>query len=264
MNSPAEHKELNELPPLSEFELQLYARQLTLPEFGLEAQQKLKAATVMISRVGGLGGTVAMLLARAGVGSLVLAHDGVIEHENLNRMHLAFREDLGKPRIEVFRETLLKINPDLRLVCEPENVTEANAARLVAQADIVVDGSPSFEERYAMNREAVRQNKPLVMAAMSSLEGYASTFLPGETPCLSCIYPEPPEYWTVLGFPVIATSSVLVATIAAMEVIKLVTGYGETLAGQLLYCDLSSNIFQRMQIERRHDCEVCGAAAQPA
>lgn len=254
--------EREELPQLSEFELKLFARQLQLPDFGLESQQKLKAATVMISRVGGLGGTVAMLLARAGIGGLVLAHNGVIEHENLNRMHLAFREHLGKPRIEVFRETLLKINPELKLVCEPDNVTEENASRLVAQADIVVDGSPSFEERYLMNREAVRQNKPLVMAAMSGLEGYATTILPGTTPCLSCIYPEPPEYWTVLGFPVIATSSVLVATIAAMEAIKLITGYGETLAGQLLYCDLSSNIFQRMQIEPRPDCAVCGPAAQ--
>ena len=157
MNLTTEFTKARDLPELSEFEEHVYARQLQLPDFGMTAQRKLKASTVMISRVGGLGGTVAMLLARAGVGGFVLAHDGVIEHENLNRMHLAFREHLGKPRIDVFRETLLRINPDLRLVTENNNVMEGNVCSLVEQADIIADGAPAFEERYLMNREAVRQ-----------------------------------------------------------------------------------------------------------
>jgi molybdopterin-synthase adenylyltransferase len=257
MGLGAESMDTENLPELTEFERQMYARQLQLPEFGMAEQRKLKAATVMLSRVGGLGGTVAILLARAGIGGLVLAHDGVIEPENLNRMFLAYREHLGRPRSEVFRETLLRINPDLKIVAVNENVTEQNVARLAAQADIIVDSAPAFEERYLMNREAIRQNKPLIMAAMSGLEGYVTTILPGKTPCLSCLYPEPPEYWDVLGFPVMATSATLVASVAAMEVIKLLTGHGETLAGQLLYCDLSTNVFQRMQVVRRADCAVC-------
>lgn len=257
MSLGAEGVGAGNLPELSEFELQMYARQLQLPEFGIAEQRKLKAATVMLSRVGGVGGTVALLLARAGIGGVVLAHDGIIEPENLNRMFLAFREHLGRPRSEVFRETLLRINPDLKIVAVNENVTEKNVMRLAAHADIIVDSAPEFEERYLMNREAIRQNKPLVMAAMSGLEGYVTTILPGKTPCLSCLYPEPPEYWNALGFPVMATSATLVASVAAMEVIKLLTGHGETLAGQLLYCDLSTNVFQRMQVVRRADCAVC-------
>lgn len=260
MSLTTENKNTEDLPELTEFELQMYARQLQLPEFGIAEQRKLKAATVMLSRVGGLGGSVAIMLARAGVGKLVVAHGGVIEPENLNRMFLAYREHLGRPRSDVFRETLLRINPDLKVVAVNENVTEQNVVSLTTQADIIVDSAPEFAERYLMNREAVRQHKPIVMAAMSGLEGYLTTILPGKTPCLSCLYPEPPDYWDVLGFPVMATSATFVASIAAMEVIKLITGYGETLAGQLLYCDLSTNVFQRMQVVRRADCAVCGGA----
>ncbi|HEU4325839.1 MAG TPA: HesA/MoeB/ThiF family protein [Roseiflexaceae bacterium] len=243
---------------LTDFEHQLYERQMPIPGIGAAGQQRLKGATVLISRVGGLGGTVAMLLARAGVGALVLAHDGEVEPENLNRMHLAFYEDLHQPRIEVFCRTLRQINPDLRLVAEPENIHSGNVARLVEQADVVVDGAPLFAERYAMNQEAVRQRKPLVMAAQYGLEGYISTFLPGSTACLSCVYPTPPEDWNLRCFPVIAPSSALVGTIAAMEAIKLLTGCGSPLANQLLYFDLTNNMFQKLRINRRDDCPVCG------
>jgi molybdopterin/thiamine biosynthesis adenylyltransferase len=242
---------------LTHYEERVYQRQLSLDGFGLQGQRKLKAASVMVSRVGGLGGTVAMLLARAGIGKLVLAHDGVIEHENLNRMHLAFSRHLAQPRIEAFRETLLSINPDLQLVLRDENVNEGNVRALMDQADLVVDASPDFGERYCMNKEAVRQRKPMVMAAMYALECYATTIHPMQTPCLACIYPEPPEGWDVLGFPVIAPSSSAIASIAAMEVIKTIAGFGKTLRNQLLYCDLENNQFSRLNIHRRPHCPVC-------
>jgi len=246
------------LPELDEFDYQRYERQLPIPGFGEAGQRQLKGASVLISRVGGLGGTVASLLARAGVGQLVLAHDGVVEAENLHRMPLAFYADLDQPRIEVFCQTLKRINPQLKLIATPENMHSDNAAGLVAQADVIVDGAPLFAERYVMNRESVHQRKPLVMAAQYGLEGYVTTFLPGVTACLACVYPAPPEHWNLRCFPVIAPSSTLVATLAAMEVIKLLTGCGATLAHQLLYCDLTNTIFQRLQISRRPDCAVCG------
>jgi molybdopterin/thiamine biosynthesis adenylyltransferase len=244
---------------LSEFERKLYERQIQLPGFGTAAQRQLKCASAMISRVGGLGGTVAMLLARAGIGKLVLAHDGVVEHENLNRMQLAFREHIGESRIGTFRNTLLRINPDIEIVAESDNVNSANVRTLVAQSDVIVDGAPLFTERYTMNEEAVRRKKPLIMAGMFGLESYVTTIIPGRTPCLSCLYPEPPEYWTLRAFPVIAPTSSLVASIAAMEAVKLITGYGEPLLNQMLYSDLSSNTFRRFSIERRADCSVCGS-----
>lgn len=245
-------------PELTEWDRQVYARQLPIPGLGEQGQRQLKGASVLISRVGGLGGMAAQLLVRAGVGQLVLAHDGVVEPENLNRMPLAFREDLDQPRIEVFCQTLRRINPNIHLVVDADNINSDNVARLMSQADLTIDGAPLFAERYLMNQEAVRQRKPLVMAAQYGLEGYASTFIPGVSACLTCIYPEPRSDWNLRCFPVIAPSACLVATIAAMEVIKLITGCGETLVNQLLYCDLTSNIFQRMRISRRADCAVCG------
>ncbi|MES2936794.1 MAG: HesA/MoeB/ThiF family protein [Pseudomonadota bacterium] len=248
---------LEQPPQLSPHEEQVFERQLTLPGFGLEGQRKLKAATVLISRVGGLGGTVAMLLARAGIGRLVLAHGGVVEHENLNRMPLAFAQHLGQPRMAAFVETLGKINPDVALVPCFDNVSDDNVAGLMAQADIVVDASPDFAERYCINAEAVRTRKPVVMAAMNGLECYATTIRPGETPCLACIYPSAPEGWEVTGFPVIAPSSSTIASIAAMEVIKALTGYGRPLENKLLYCDLENNTFSTFNIRRQPDCGVC-------
>jgi molybdopterin/thiamine biosynthesis adenylyltransferase len=156
-----------------------------------------------------------------------------------------------------FVETLGKINPDVALVPCFDNVDESNVAGLMAQADIVVDASPDFAERYCINAEAVRTRKPVVMAAMNGLECYATTIRPGETPCLACIYPAPPEGWEVTGFPVIAPSSSLIASIAAMEVIKALTGYGRPLANKLLYCDLESNAFSTFNIRRQPDCGVC-------
>jgi len=250
-----------DLPPLSEHEKKVFERQIQLPELGEEGQRRLKAASVLVSRVGGLGGTVAMLLARAGVGKLVLAHDGEIEHENLNRMHLAFHQDLGRRRVDVFDETLRRINPDIEVVTEPDNVHEGNVEGLMRQADLTVDGAPLFEERYAMNAEAVRQGKPLVMAAMFALEGYVSSLRPPHTPCLTCLYPEQPDYWNVKVFPVICPSSVLVATVAAMEAIKYITGLGDRLEGEMLYFDLAGNVFRKFRVERRADCPVCAAPA---
>jgi molybdopterin-synthase adenylyltransferase len=243
---------------LTELEHEIYERQIQMAGFGAEAQGKLKRASVLVSRAGGLGGTAAMVLARAGIGRLILAHDGVVEPENLNRMHLAFRKDLGRPRVEAFRETLGMINPDLEVVVTGENVSDANAPALFDQADVVIDAAPLFEERQAMNREAVRRGKPLIMAAMFALEGYLTVIEPGRTPCLTCLYPETPPQWTIKTFPVIACSSVVVATIAAMEAIKLITGYGEVLRNRLLHFDLTDNSFRRLRVGRRADCAVCG------
>jgi molybdopterin/thiamine biosynthesis adenylyltransferase len=246
-----------QLPDLSAFELSLYERQLQLADFGAARQRRLKGASVMISRVGGLGGTVAMLLARAGIGRLVLAHGGALVPENLNRMPLAFRAHLGTARMPAFAATLRQINPDVALVTKGEHVNEGNAPALIGAADLAVDASPEFAERYVMNSVAMRQAKPLIMAAMFGLEGYVTTFEPGRTPCLSCLYPEPPEDWTELGFPVIAPTSTLVAAIAAMEAIKVITGMDGTLHNVLLYCDLGTNTFRRMDIHRREGCAVC-------
>jgi len=248
---------MSDLPRLNEEEKATYEWQMWSPGFGEEGQRKLKAASVMVSRVGGLGSVVAYELAAAGVGRLVLAHGGNVKHSDLNRQLLMTHDWLGKPRIETVRRRLLDLNPRLDLVCVGENVSEDNADELVGQADVVVDAAPLFPERYAMNRAAVAQGKPMVEAAMYDLEATCTTIAPGQTACLRCLYPEDSATWK-RQFPVFGAVSGTVACIAAMEAIKLVAGLGQTLAGKLLRIDLRQMRFDTYRTHRDPGCPVCG------
>jgi molybdopterin/thiamine biosynthesis adenylyltransferase len=177
-------------------------------------------------------------------------------------MPLANQQDVGRQCITVFEEKLRAINPSVKLVTEASNITSENVARLVEQADVVVDGAPLFEERYLMNQQAVAQGKPLVTAAMFGTDAYLTTIIPGKTPCMTCLFPEKPPDWNSIGvFPALGPCPRLVGSLAAMEVIKLLSGYGECLTGRLWFCDLSINLFRSFAVERRADCRVCGATA---
>ena len=247
---------MSDLPELTEFEREVYSWQTTVTGFGEEGQRRLKGATVMISRVGGLGGLVAYELAAAGVGRLVLAHGGNLKPSDLNRQLLMRHDALGQARIDTAVETLKALNPRLEIVAVPENVSEANADELVAQADVVVDCAPLFEERYAMSDACVRLAKPMVECAMYETEAHVTSFAPGETGCLRCLYPEQPADWT-RRFPVIGAVSGTAGCIGAMEVIKIVTGVGRPLFGRLLHCDLRSMAFHTVALKAREDCPIC-------
>ena len=246
-----------ELPLLTDPERALYEWQMWVPGIGEEGQQKLKAASVLISRVGGLGGLVALELAAAGVGKLVLAHGGDLQPSDLNRQLLQTHDHIGKPRMESIVRRLRELNPHCELVGVAENVSEANADELVAQADIVVDAAPLFQERLALNAAAVRARKPMVECAMHTLEASVTTFVPGQSGCLACYVPEVPPTWK-RQFPVFGAVSGTAACIGAMEVIKLITGIGQTLCGTLLSMDLGSLQFRKVRLPRHDDCAVCG------
>lgn len=248
------------LPSLTNEERAIYEWQMWLPGFGEEGQRKLKAASVLVSRVGGLGGLVAYQLAAAGIGKLVLAHAGNLKPSDLNRQILQRHDRLGQPRIETLGQRLRELNPRLEIVAVPENVTEANVAQLVAQADVVVDAAPLFEERFALNRAAVAARKPMVECAMYALEAQLTTILPGRTPCLECFVLEKPPHWK-REFPVLGAVSGTVGCLGAVEVIKVLTGLGEPLAGVLLTMDLATMQFRRLKLARRTDCPVCGPGA---
>ena len=253
---------MTELPinskPLTDEERAVYEWQTWVPDFGEEGQERLKGATVLISRVGGLGSVVAYELAAAGVGRLVLAHAGDVKPSDLNRQLLMTHEQLGKPRIESAERRLHDLNPRLEIVPVAENVSEENVERLVKEADVVVDCAPLFEERFLMNREAVRQSKPMVECAMYELQAQLTTILPGETPCLACLFPEAPPAWR-REFPVFGAVSGAVGCLAAMEAVKLIAGIGESLAGELLTMDLRTMVFRKHRVSRRAGCAVCGA-----
>src|SRR5262245_4718436 len=231
-------------------ELRRYQWQLWVRDFGEEGQRKLKAARVLVSRIGGVGGSAALHLAAAGVGKLVLAHAGNLRLDDLNRQTLMTTDWIGRPRVESAQRRLREFNPLVEVEVVAENVTEANAAALVARCDAVVGAAPLFTERLLLNREAVRQHKPLVDCAMYDLEGRVMTVLPGRTPCLACLCPEPPQNWK-REFPVFSAVSSMVGSLAAMEVIKLLAGIGSPLAGQLLTFDLRDMSFQRIELARR-------------
>lgn len=250
---------MNDLPPLTDEERAVYEWQLWVPGFGENGQRRLKNASVLVTRCGGLGGVVAYELAAAGVGRLVLAHAGNVRPSDLNRQLLMTHAGLGRSRIESVRARLLELNPRLDIVAVPENVSDANAEQLVAQADLIIDCAPLFTERFALNRQAVQQNKPLIECAVYELEGQMTTVLPGQTPCLACLYPEDPPVWK-RQFPIFGAVAGVLGCLAATEAIKLISGLGEPLTGQLLTCDLTTMSFRKRQIARNPQCAVCGNA----
>jgi molybdopterin-synthase adenylyltransferase len=239
-------------------DLDRYARQIRLDGFGLAGQRRLRGAHVAISRGGGVGGTVAAHLARAGVGKLTIAHGGKITPEYLNRMPLAFPADLDRPCADAFRDMLARINPDVETDIIATYVDADNVTQITKDADVIVDGAPLFEERYELNRAAVVSGQPLVSGAMYDTEGYATTVQPGKTACLACIYPTRPEFWNDISvFPAISPGPGLVASMMAMEVIKVLTGFGEPLRDQLWFFDLRTNVNRVFRVSRRPDCAVC-------
>lgn len=246
------------LPELTADEQARYEWQLTVPDFGVEGQRRLKAATVLVSRIGGVGGSAALQLAAAGVGRLILAHAGNARLDDLNRQLLMTTESLGRPRVETAARRLRELNPHVEVEMVGENVTERNAADLVSRCDVVVSAAPLFTERLLMNREAVRRRKPLIDCSMYDLEARLMTVLPGETPCLECLYPEPPPNWE-RRFPVFSAVSCTIGSLAAMEAIKVIAGFGEPLAGRLLLSDLRDMTFRTLPIIRREGCAACGA-----
>lgn len=251
-------------PPTTDRELtaeerEIYSWQLPVEGFGEAGQEKLKAATVLVTRCGGLGGVVAYELAAAGVGHLVLAHGGNLRPSDLNRQILMTHDWIGRPRVECAARRLRELNPRLRVTAVAENVTDANVVELVGKADLVVDCAPLFEERYRLNREIVRQRKPMVEAAVFELEAQLTTILPGLTPCLRCLYPELNPDWT-RRFPVFGAVSGSVGSMAALEAIKVLAGFGRPLAGWRLLYDLRDGSFRKVRARRDPHCVDCAGS----
>jgi molybdopterin/thiamine biosynthesis adenylyltransferase len=241
---------------LTDEERAVYEWQMWVPGFGETGQERLRNSSVLVSRVGGLGGAVAYQLAAAGIGKLVLAHAGNVKPSDLNRQLLMTHDWLGKPRVASAQRRLNELNPRLDVVPVAENVNADNIARLVEQVDLIVDCAPLFEERFTMNREAIRQHKPLVECAMYELEAQLTTMVPGRTPCLACLFPEKPPGWK-REFPVFGAVAGAVGCMAAMEAIKVLAGFGTPLLGELLSFDLREMTFAKRRIRRNPACEQC-------
>lgn len=241
---------------LSEEEKVRFRRQIMI--FGEEGQRKLKNSSAFVTRVGGLGGPVAIYLALAGIGKLVIAHGGVVEPSNMNRQLLMSYSAIGKPRIDCAIERLKALNPFMELVAYGEDVAFdlEKTKKIVSQVDIAIACPPTFEERFNLNKACVELRKPLVEVAMYGMEGYITFIKPGITPCLACLFPSPPR-WSI-PFPVLGSVSAMMGCIAATEVVKHLTGFGSILEGWILHIDTANWEMRKAKVKRKPNCPICG------
>jgi adenylyltransferase/sulfurtransferase len=240
-------------------ELVRYNRQLRIPNFGETAQEKLKAARVVIAGVGGLGCASATYLVAAGVGHITIVDFDRVELSNLNRQVLYWEEDIGAEKVAVAQKKLSKLNPTIEIIPVRAEITEENASSIISGADVVVDGLDKLEARLAINRACVRQKIPYVYGGVSRLRGMMTTIIPGVTPCLACFSPEGPR-----GLGVLGVTPALIANLQALETIKLLTGQAPSLAGKLLLFNGDDVKFRVYDIGKNEECEVCSPLTQPA
>ncbi|MCC6446373.1 MAG: HesA/MoeB/ThiF family protein [Armatimonadetes bacterium] len=243
------------LPELTDEEREIYRRQIMMSGFGEEGQRKLKEATVLITRVGGLGGPAAMELAMAGIGRMIVIHSGVVELSNLNRQNLMGYDQLGKSRAKAAEASLKKLNPGMELVIYTDEIHDGNSAERLKGVDVAIDSPPTLEERFSLNRGCMKAGVPMVEASMYGMEGQVTTFVPGRTGCLECLYPVRPEWH--IPFPVLGAVSGIIGCIAAIEAVKVITGFGQPLKDILLHFDAEDNTMKRIPIRRRPGCPVC-------
>jgi len=251
------------LPALSTEEIQRYARHLTLPEVGMEGQQRLKAAKVLCVGAGGLGSPLALYLAAAGVGTLGLVDYDVVDASNLHRQIIHFTQDVGRPKLESAEEKLRAINPHITVRKFETKLTSANAFDILREFDIVADGTDNFPTRYLVNDACVLSDKPNVYGSIFRFEGQASVFATKDGPCYRCLYPEPPPPGLVPSCAeggVLGVLPGLIGVIQATEVIKLILGAsaGEPLIGRLLLVDALTMRFREMRLRKDPECPVCG------
>jgi molybdopterin/thiamine biosynthesis adenylyltransferase/rhodanese-related sulfurtransferase len=247
--------------PLTPEQIQRYSRHLTLPQVGIQGQQRLAEASVLLVGVGGLGSPLAIYLAAAGVGRLGIVDFDTVDVSNLQRQILYSSEDIGCSKVERAAERIHGINPHVAVETHPVRFDAANAFELVDAYDVIVDGTDNFATRYLVNDACVLRGKPNVYGSIFRFEGQVSVFGVDGGPCYRCLFPEPPPPGTV---PSCAEGGVLgilpgiIGTLQATETIKLLLSRGDSLNGRLLLFDAMEMRFRELAIRRDPGCPVCG------
>ena len=241
-----------------------YSRHTLLPEVGVDGQLRLLNAKVLLLGAGGLGAPTALYLAAAGIGTIGLVDDDVVDASNLQRQVIHNTERIGMPKTESARLFIESLNPDVNVVEHRIRLDAENILGIIEDYDIVVDGADNFPTRYLLNDASVRLRKPVVSASILSFDGQISTFLPFEGPCYRCLYPTPPPAEMA---PSCSANGVLgvmagtMGTLQANEVIKLVLGAGEPLVGRLLLYEALGTRFTELKVRRDPECPICGENA---
>jgi molybdopterin/thiamine biosynthesis adenylyltransferase/rhodanese-related sulfurtransferase len=241
-----------------------YSRHLRLQDVGLEGQRKLEAARVLVVGAGGLGSPSAFYLAAAGIGTLRIADDDVVDRSNLQRQILHADARIGMAKVESATVALSALNPRTRIEALQERITSANVERMLEGVDVVVDGADNFPVRYLLNDACVKLGKPLVYGAVQRFEGQASVFDAGrhrgEAPCYRCLFPEPPPPDAAPNCAEAGVLGVLpgvIGLLQATEAVKLILGIGAPLTGRLLQFDALAMRFRETRLTPDPQCPVC-------
>jgi adenylyltransferase/sulfurtransferase len=238
-----------------------YSRHFMLPEVGEDGQAKLLDAKVLMVGAGGLGSPSAYYLAAAGVGTLGIIDNDVVDLSNLQRQILHTHDRIGQPKTDSAKQTIQALNPDVRVVTYQEKLTSENIMDIIKDYDIVVDGCDNFPTRYLVNDACVMAKKPNVHGSIFQFEGQASVFYPGKGPCYRCLYPQPPPAEMAPNCQeagVLGVLPGLIGVIQALETIKLILGKGDTLAGRLLCFNTLTMEITTLNLKADPSCPVCG------
>ncbi|OGW92043.1 MAG: molybdenum cofactor biosynthesis protein MoeB [Omnitrophica bacterium RIFCSPHIGHO2_02_FULL_63_14] len=246
---------------LNQDEILRYSRHLIMPEVGVEGQEKLKIARLLLIGTGGLGSPAAMYLAAAGVGTLGLIDFDVVDFSNLQRQIIHSTEGVGRPKVDSAKERLTQLNPNVRVITFNEMLTKENIMRVIKDFDMVIDGTDNFQTRYLVNDACVFTKKPFIYGSIFRFDGQVTVFYPGKGPCYRCLFAEPPPPGMV---PSCAEGGVLgilpgvIGVIQATEAVKLIIGKGEPLIGRLMLYDALRMNFREVKFRRNPKCPVCG------
>lgn len=238
-----------------------YSRHTLLPEVGVEGQRKLLAAKVVCIGAGGLGSPSSMYLAAAGIGTLGMIDDDLVDASNLQRQILHGTDRLQTPKVDSAEKTLSNLNPDVKVEKHRARLTSANAIDLLGRYDVIVDGADNFATRYLVNDVALKLAKPVIHASIFRFEGQLTVFPANGSPCYRCLYPQPPPPEDA---PSCAEGGVLgvlpgtMGVLQATEAIKIILGLGDTLAGRLLVYDAIKTRFRELKLRRDPKCPTCG------
>ncbi|WP_211333595.1 HesA/MoeB/ThiF family protein [Sinobacterium caligoides] len=238
-----------------------YSRQIMLDDIDIAGQQTLMAATVLVVGAGGLGCPVAMYLASAGVGKLIIADDDQVELSNLQRQIGHGEQDLRKLKVASLEETLRDINPEVQIETIHRRLQGDSLSATVAKVDMVVDASDNFKTRFALNAACVVEQKPLISGAAIRMEGQVTAFDPRleHSPCYRCLYSEQEhEDSSCSSNGVLAPLVGIIGSLQAFEAIKLLVGFGESLVGRLLIFDGKYLEWRELKISRDPKCPICG------
>jgi molybdopterin/thiamine biosynthesis adenylyltransferase/rhodanese-related sulfurtransferase len=251
---------------MSDAQSKRYSRHVLIPEVGEQGQFKLLDSKVLLIGAGGLGSPAAYYLAAAGVGTLGIIDADIVDDSNLQRQILHNTERIGQYKAESARQTINALNPDVKVVTYIERLDETNVRNIIADYDVIVDGTDNFPTRYLLNDAAILANKPVVHGSVFRFEGQLTVFKPYDGPCYRCLYPEPPP--PALA-PSCAEAGVLgvlpgiIGLLQATETIKLLLNIGDPLVGRLLTYDALSGEFNELRLFRDPNCPACGEHAHP-